>query len=167
MYDPARILIVDDHEANRDILAVRLSAHGYQIAEAADGEEAVTAAYRDRPDLILLDIMMPKLDGIEVCRRLKADESLSFMPIILVKLWRAYWRERADGGLLDRICSATTGQTCGPTQVGPLPGESRSGRRAWLRRSIGGEGIMRYRSLLLPAPALAGASAHGRARRSR
>ena len=84
MHDPARILIVDDHEANRDILAVRLSAHGYQIAEAADGEEAVAAAYRDRPDLILLDIMMPKIDGIEVCRRLKADESLSFMPIILV-----------------------------------------------------------------------------------
>jgi len=95
---------------------VRLSAQSYQIAEAADGEEAVTAAYRDRPDLILLDIMMPKLDGIEVCRRLKADESLSFMPIILVKLWRAYWRERADR-LLDRIRGATVCQTCRPAQA--------------------------------------------------
>jgi adenylate cyclase len=84
MHDPARILIVDDNEANRDILATRLSAHGYEIAEARDGEEALAAAYSYLPDLILLDIMMPKLDGIEVCRRLKADETLSFMPIILV-----------------------------------------------------------------------------------
>ena len=46
MHDPTRILIVDDNEANRDILATRLSAHGYEIAEAADGEEALVAAYR-------------------------------------------------------------------------------------------------------------------------
>jgi class 3 adenylate cyclase/CheY-like chemotaxis protein len=84
MHDPARILIVDDNEANRDILATRLAAHGYQVAEAVDGEEALAAAYRDRPDLILLDVMMPKVDGVEVCRRLKADASLVFLPIILV-----------------------------------------------------------------------------------
>ena len=84
MHDPARILIVDDNEANRDILATRLAAHGYQVAEAADGEEALAAAYQYLPDLILLDVMMPKIDGVEVCRRLKADKSLSFMPIILV-----------------------------------------------------------------------------------
>ena len=84
MHNPARILIVDDTEANRDILATRLAAHGYQVAEAADGEEALAAAYQYLPDLILLDVMMPKIDGVEVCRRLKADKSLSFMPIILV-----------------------------------------------------------------------------------
>ena len=84
MHNPARILIVDDNEANRDILATRLAAHGYQVAEAADGEEALAAAYQYLPDLILLDVMMPKIDGVEVCRRLKADKSLSFMPIILV-----------------------------------------------------------------------------------
>jgi class 3 adenylate cyclase/CheY-like chemotaxis protein len=84
MHVPPLILIVDDNESNRDILATRLSAHGYEIAEAADGEEALAAAYQYRPDLILLDVMMPKIDGVEVCRQLKADESLSFMPIILV-----------------------------------------------------------------------------------
>ena len=84
MHSPPRILIVDDNEANRDILITRLTAHGYELLEAADGEEALDAARRHLPDLILLDVMMPKLDGIEVCRRLKGDADLPFMPIILV-----------------------------------------------------------------------------------
>jgi len=81
---PPLILIVDDNEANRDILARRLEVNGYQLATAADGEEALAQARSLLPDLILLDVMMPKLDGLEVCRRLKADKSLPFMPIILV-----------------------------------------------------------------------------------
>ena len=84
MHSPARILIVDDNEANRDILNARLQAHGYELLQAADGEEALDAARHHLPDLILLDVMMPKLDGIEVCQRLKADATLPFMPIILV-----------------------------------------------------------------------------------
>jgi class 3 adenylate cyclase/CheY-like chemotaxis protein len=78
------ILVVDDGEANRDILEQRLRASGYDVIQAVDGEDALAAAARERPDLILLDVMMPKLDGLEVCRRLKADASLPFMPIILV-----------------------------------------------------------------------------------
>ena len=58
--------------------------HGYDLKQAGDGEEALAAAKEHLPDLILLDIMMPKIDGIEVCRRLKNDASLPFMPIILV-----------------------------------------------------------------------------------
>ena len=84
MRDPPLILIADDHEANRDILARRLEAHGYQLLMAADGEEALASARSKLPDLILLDIMMPKMDGLEVCRRLKADTTLPFIPIILV-----------------------------------------------------------------------------------
>ena len=84
MHNPPRILIVDDHETNRDILATRLGTHGYELMQAADGEEALAAARENLPDLILLDVMMPKLDGIEVCRRLKGDATLPFMPIILV-----------------------------------------------------------------------------------
>jgi adenylate cyclase len=84
MNKPPRILIVDDNEANRDILMTRLGAHGYELAQAADGEEALTAAKSFLPDLILLDVMMPKLDGIEVCKRLKADPAMPFMPIVLV-----------------------------------------------------------------------------------
>jgi adenylate cyclase len=81
---PALILIVDDNPMNLDILQTRLSVHGYDIVTAVDGEEALAVAREQLPDLILLDIMMPKLDGIEVCKRLKADSALPFMPIIMV-----------------------------------------------------------------------------------
>jgi adenylate cyclase len=83
MHTSARILIVDDNEANRDILVARLSKHGYEILQAADGEEALASASQHRPDLMLLDVEMPKLDGFEVCRRLKRDPAMRFMPIIL------------------------------------------------------------------------------------
>jgi class 3 adenylate cyclase len=84
MHTPPRILIVDDNEANRDILRTRLRPQGYELMEAADGEEALSIARRYHPDLILLDVMMPKIDGIEVCRQLKSDADLPFIPIILV-----------------------------------------------------------------------------------
>ena len=84
MRTPPLILVVDDNPMNLDILQTRLSVHGYDILTAADGEEALAVAREKRPDLILLDIMMPKLDGIEVCKQLKADASLPVMPIIMV-----------------------------------------------------------------------------------
>src|ERR1700757_248971 len=83
MHSPARILIVDDNETNRDILVTRLAKHGYETLQAADGEEALASACEHRPDLMLLDVEMPKLDGFEVCRRLKKDPAMPFMPIIL------------------------------------------------------------------------------------
>jgi class 3 adenylate cyclase len=69
---------------NVDILQTRLAVHGYDILTATDGEEALSIARAQLPDLILLDIMMPKMDGLEVCHRLKADSTLPFMPIIMV-----------------------------------------------------------------------------------
>ena len=84
MHTPPRILVVDDNAANVDILRMRLEAQGYEIVTATDGEEALTAVSEHHPDLILLDVMMPKLDGIEVCRRLRADSTLPFIPIVLV-----------------------------------------------------------------------------------
>ena len=84
MRTPPQILIVDDNPQNLDIFQTRLAAQGYEILTASDGEEALAVAREKRPDLILLDIMMPKLNGIEVCRRLKSDSSLPFMPIIMV-----------------------------------------------------------------------------------
>jgi class 3 adenylate cyclase len=81
---PPLLLIVDDNPMNLDILQTRLAVHGYDIVTATDGEEALAVAREKRPDLILLDIMMPKLDGIEVCRELKADPALPFMPVIMV-----------------------------------------------------------------------------------
>ena len=84
MKSPPRILIVDDVPANVHILQSRLAANGYDIVTATDGEAALAAVKETQPDLILLDVMMPKIDGIEVCRRLRADASLPFIPIIMV-----------------------------------------------------------------------------------
>ena len=84
MHDPPRILVVDDNEANRDILVTRLEAHGYQTLQAADGEEALREVTQHRPDVVLLDVMMPNLDGLEACRRLKSDRAVAFTPVIVV-----------------------------------------------------------------------------------
>jgi len=84
MRDPARILVVDDVADNVEILRVRLESLGYEVVVAKDGEQALAVALEALPDLILLDIMMPKIDGLEVVRRLKADSTLPFIPVILV-----------------------------------------------------------------------------------
>jgi len=81
---PPLILIADDNEANREILGRLLEARGFDLLMASDGEEALACARAKLPDLVLLDIMMPRMDGLEVCRQLKADKNLPFMPIILV-----------------------------------------------------------------------------------
>ena len=84
MRTPPLILIVDDNPANVEILQMRLLANNYDIITATDGEMGLAMAKEKQPDLLLLDIMMPKIDGIEVCRRLKNDPALPFMPIIMV-----------------------------------------------------------------------------------
>jgi DNA-binding response OmpR family regulator len=84
MHDPARILIADDNETNRCILVARLGAEGYETTEAENGERALAVAREVAPDVVLLDVMMPKIDGFEVCRRLKGDSALGFVPIIMV-----------------------------------------------------------------------------------
>ena len=84
MRDRARILVADDTPANVRMLETRLSRDGYEVCVARDGEEALALARESQPDLILLDVMMPKVDGLEVCRRLKRDASFPFTPIIMV-----------------------------------------------------------------------------------
>ena len=84
MRTPARILIVDDNPTNVKVLQTRLAAEGYEVITAADGDEGLASARQQTPDLILLDVMMPKLDGFEVCRRLRADPTFPFTPIIMV-----------------------------------------------------------------------------------
>ena len=81
---PARILIADDTPANVRMLEKRLQHNGYDVVVARDGEEALAVAHATHPDLILLDIMMPKVDGLAVCRRLKGDPAFPFTPIIMV-----------------------------------------------------------------------------------
>jgi two-component system, cell cycle response regulator DivK len=79
-----RILVVEDQEDNRRILRDLLTSAGYEIIQAEDGEEALAAAARERPDLILMDIQLPVLDGYEATRRIKADPALRAIPVIVV-----------------------------------------------------------------------------------
>ncbi len=84
MRTPPRILVVDDSPNNLEVLRVRLNAQGYEVVTAVDGEEALARARELEPDLVLLDVMMPKLDGISVLKQIKKDEMLRFIPVILV-----------------------------------------------------------------------------------
>jgi DNA-binding response OmpR family regulator len=81
---PARILVVDDALENRELLGAHLTHAGYDVLMAADGQEALAAVAAQTPDLILLDVMMPVLDGYEVCRRLKSNEQTAFIPIVIL-----------------------------------------------------------------------------------
>jgi two-component system, cell cycle response regulator DivK len=79
-----RVLIVDDIEEQRDIYATLLGFHGYHVLEAEDGESAVALATRDRPDVILMDVMLPGLDGWKATERLKSDPRTSMLPVIIL-----------------------------------------------------------------------------------
>ena len=79
-----KVLVVDDNPDNVELLTKRLKALGYRTAEAYDGEQALVKVAEEDPDLVILDVMMPKLDGFEVCRRLKTDEKTRVVPIIML-----------------------------------------------------------------------------------
>jgi CheY-like chemotaxis protein len=78
----AKILLVEDNELNRDMLSRRLIRRGYEVVMAMDGAEALTSAASEQPDLILMDMSLPKIDGWEATRRLKADPTLCAIPVI-------------------------------------------------------------------------------------
>ena len=78
------ILVVDDDPKVVRVVEINLAQEGYQIRTAADGEEALAAVARERPDLVLLDVMMPRMDGFEALKRLKADPATAEIPIIML-----------------------------------------------------------------------------------
>ena len=79
-----RILVVEDHEENRRILRLLLTKHQFEVIEAVTGEQGVAMAEQERPDLILMDIQLPGLDGYDATRRIKANPMLQKIPIIVV-----------------------------------------------------------------------------------
>ena len=93
--DKKRILCVDD--SNLILLMERLvlGREGFELLTASDGEQAITRAVADRPDLILLDVVMPSISGVEVCRRLRADKETAAIPIIMVTT-------HAEGEMVER-----------------------------------------------------------------
>src|SRR3954462_990786 len=80
----ARILVVDDIEANVRLLEAKLSAEYYEVLTASDGPSALAIAAAEKPDIVLLDVMMPGMDGFDVCRRLKEDPETRHVPVVLV-----------------------------------------------------------------------------------
>ena len=78
-----KILIVDDEPLMVEMVMMRLEANGFEVVSAGDGQEALEKVRKDKPDLIILDLMLPKIDGYKVCRMLKFDEKYKKIPIIL------------------------------------------------------------------------------------
>ena len=93
---PERILVVDDHPDNVEIINARLSSRGFTVETASNGQEALDQVLANPPHLILLDVMMPGMDGYEVARRIKTNDDLPFIPIILVTA-RDSTQDKVDG----------------------------------------------------------------------
>jgi len=79
-----KVLVVDDERQIRDLLNEFLTGEGYEVLLASNGEEAIELAETEYPDVILLDVKMPGFDGIEVCKRLKAESKTQFVPVIMI-----------------------------------------------------------------------------------
>ena len=84
MHTPPCLLVVDDQPMNVDILCSRLAVHGYEILTARTGDEALALATSRQPDLLLLDVLLPTIDGLAVCRQLKAEPTLPCLPILMI-----------------------------------------------------------------------------------
>ena len=84
MASEKKILFVDDEDDIREVLQIRLESYGYQVMTAGSGEEALQKVQTDHPDLIILDIMMPGMDGLAVLKKLRKDESTSDLPVIML-----------------------------------------------------------------------------------
>ncbi len=79
-----KILIVDDELFVRELIKIKLKLYGFEIIEGSNGLEAIELAAREKPDLILLDLMMPKMDGFEACEKLKTDPKTAQIPILIL-----------------------------------------------------------------------------------
>jgi two-component system cell cycle response regulator DivK len=102
---PKRILIVEDHQLDGKLLKDILESHGYETLQTGDGLEAIDLAVAKRPDLILMDIQLPDISGLEVTRRLRGDERFRRIPIVAVTAFAMGWHEREvlDSGCDDYI----------------------------------------------------------------
>jgi two-component system, cell cycle response regulator DivK len=109
-----RILVVEDQEDNRQILRDLLGSVGYDMTEAWDGEAGITAAKQQHPDLILMDIQMPQMDGYEATRRIKADPELKSIPVIVVT---SYALSGDEGKAREAGCDAYVTKPYSPRQL--------------------------------------------------
>ncbi len=130
---PRKILVVEDNQDSRELVVKVLKNKGYQMIEAADGEEALEKAVAEKPDLILLDISIPKIDGYEVAKKLKSDEELKDIPIV------ALTAHAMKGDREKVIVAGFEGYISKPVNVRELPDQVRSYLRGKWESVIGGE----------------------------
>ena len=109
-----RILVIEDQEDNRQILRDLLTSADFEVIEAVDGEAGLAAAAAHRPDLILMDIQLPGLDGYEATRRLKADAALTAIPVIAIT---AYELSEAENKARAAGCDAYMPKPISPRQL--------------------------------------------------
>jgi two-component system alkaline phosphatase synthesis response regulator PhoP len=105
-----RILAVDDEPHILKLVAFSLRSGGFEVLEATDGLAAIEIARAEQPDLILMDVMMPALDGFEACRRLKADPATAEIPVVMLsaKSQKAEQAAGLDSGATEYICKPFT-----------------------------------------------------------
>jgi DNA-binding response OmpR family regulator len=99
----AKVLVVDDEKGVRDLLHSFLKATGYQAIMASNGEEAIELTKSESPNAILLDVKMPGIDGVETCRRLRAEEQTRYIPVIMVTAFGTTETEATDAGADDFV----------------------------------------------------------------
>ena len=109
-----RILVIEDHEENRRLLRDLLTSFGYELIEAATGEEGLAAAEAQQPDLILMDIQLPGIDGYETTRQIKANPALLHIPVIAVT---SYALSGDDVKALEAGCDAYVTKPFDPAEL--------------------------------------------------
>ena len=130
---PRKLLIVEDNQDNRELAIKVLKNKGYEIIEAVDGEEAIEKAISEKPDLILLDISLPKLDGYEVAKRLKSMEEFQEIPIV------AFTAHAMKGDREKVIAGGFEGYISKPINVREFPDQIRAYLRGKRESVLGGE----------------------------
>jgi two-component system cell cycle response regulator DivK len=130
---PRKLLIVEDNQDNRELAIKVLKNKGYEIIEAVDGEEAIEKAISEKPDLILLDISLPKLDGYEVAKRLKSMEEFQEIPIV------AFTAHAMKGDREKVIAGGFEGYISKPINVREFPDQIRLYLRGKRESVLGGE----------------------------
>jgi two-component system, cell cycle response regulator DivK len=130
---PRKILIVEDNQDNRELVVKVLRNKGYITSEAIDGEDAIEKALSVRPDLILLDISLPKLDGYEVVKRLKSMEEFQDVPVV------AFTAHAMKGDREKVIVAGFEGYISKPVNIRELPDQIRSFIRGKRESILGGE----------------------------
>ena len=129
---PKKILIVEDNLQSMKVVLMALRPHGYTLVEATDGEEALEIAVRDKPELIIMDIQLPKIDGVEVTRRLRQMPAFKHTPIIAVT---AYAMKGDKEKVIEAGCDAYLSKPVNTRELPGLVAEMLSGGQ-WERKSL-------------------------------